>query len=66
MKCDFPFQEQKAEKVALGIRLRAQDTLTKLLLDSIGGNVAAFLIVAVRDQRHFFSEIKRSLEFGQK
>ena len=55
-------EAQKAEKVALGIRLRAQDTLTKLLLDSIGGNVAAFLILAVRDQRQFFSEIKRSLE----
>jgi len=53
---------QKAEKVALGIKLKAQDTLTKLLLDSIGGNVAAFLILAVRDQRQFFSEIKRSLE----
>lgn len=39
---------------------------SKLLLDSIGGNVASFLIVAVRDERKFFNEIKTSLEFGRK
>ena len=60
-------EEKKAEKVATNIRLQANNSLlTKLLLDSIGGNVASFLILAVRDERQFFSEIKSSLEFGQK
>ena len=40
--------------------------MTKLLLDSIGGNVLSFLIVAVRDEREFFAEIKGSLDFGKK
>lgn len=55
--------KEKAEKLSLGIRTRASASiLTKLLLESIGGNVASFLIVAVRNERQYFSEIKRSLE----
>ena len=56
-------EKEKTEKVSLGIRTRASASiLTKLLLESIGGNVASFLIVAVRNERQYFSEIKRSLE----
>jgi hypothetical protein len=33
---------------------------------SLAGNVASFLIVAVRDDRQYFAEIKSSLDFGQK
>lgn len=59
--------EQRAQEVAKNIRLQSNNSLlTKLLLDSIGGNVASFLIVAVRDERRFFNEIKSSLEFGEK
>jgi len=60
-------EEKQRSEVEKNIRLKSNDSvLTKLLLDSIGGNVASFLIVAVRDDRQYFAEIKSSLDFGQK
>jgi hypothetical protein len=43
-----------------------KSVLNRLLLDSIGGRNAAFLVVTVRDESNYLSEIKSSLEFGQK
>lgn len=91
-------EAQKHDYNTKKIQLASKSSiLTKLLLDSIGGNSVSFLILAVRDEKQYFSgtphifqktnckqsspdrvrqfdcnlfrpnsEIKTSLEFGQK
>jgi hypothetical protein len=51
------------------LKIRANSrgsVLTRILLDSIGGNNLAFLLIAVRDDAQYQGEINSSLDFGQR